>query len=74
MYNFKNYTSNKDSFLHYAKLLTEAKIYEKVNTSKNYEEDIQYIIEGGYATDPDYKNKVISVIEKYNLNEYDDVK
>lgn len=74
MENFKKYPSKKDSFLHYAKLLTEAKRYEKVKTAKNYEEAIQYIIESGYATDPDYKNKVISVIEKYNLNKYDDVK
>ena len=73
MENFKKYSSKKESFEHYAKLLTTAKRYEKVKTAKDYKEAAKYIKEGGYATDPSYAEKIISVIEKYGLDKYDEV-
>ena len=73
MENFKKYSSKKESFEHYAKLLSTAKRYEKVKTAKNYKEAAKYIKEGGYATDPSYADKIISVVEKYGLNKYDEV-
>lgn len=73
MQNFKKYSSKKDSFEHYAKLLSTAKRYEKVKTAKDYKEAARYIKEGGYATDPAYADKIISVIEKYGLDKYDEV-
>lgn len=73
MENFKKYSSKRESFEHYAKLLSTAKRYEKVKTAKNYKEAAQYIKEGGYATDPSYADKIISVVEKYGLNKYDEV-
>lgn len=72
MENFKKYSSKSESFNHYAKLLSTAKRYSKVKTAKNYKEAAKYIQEGGYATDPNYADKIISVIEKYNLNRYDE--
>lgn len=72
MENFKKYSSKKESFEHYAKLLTTAKRYEKVKTAKDYKEAAKYIKEGGYATDPSYAEKIISVIEKYGLDKYDE--
>lgn len=74
MENFKKYSSKRESFEHYAKLLTTAKRYEKVKTAKNYKEAAQYIKEGGYATDPSYADKIISVVEKYELDKYDEVR
>ena len=73
MENFKKYSSKRESFEHYAKLLSTAKRYEKVKTAKNYKEAAKYIKEGGYATDPSYADKIISVVEKYDLNKYDEV-
>lgn len=73
MENFKKYSSKKESFEHYAKLLTTAKRYEKVKTAKDYKEAAKYIKEGGYTTDPSYAEKIISVIEKYGLDKYDEV-
>ncbi|MDU5806493.1 MAG: glycoside hydrolase family 73 protein [Peptoniphilus harei] len=73
MENFKKYSSKKESFDHYGKLLSTAKRYEKVKTAKNYKEAAQFIKEAGYATDPTYAEKIISVIEKYGLDKYDEV-
>ena len=72
MESFKKYSSKSESFNHYAKLLSTAKRYAKVKTAKDYREAAKYIQEGGYATDPNYANKIISVIEKYGLNKYDE--
>lgn len=73
MENFKKYSSKKESFDHYGKLLSTAKRYKKVKTTKNYREAAKFIKEAGYATDPAYADKIISVIEKYGLNKYDEV-
>lgn len=72
MESFKKYSSKSESFNHYAKLLSTAKRYAKVKTAKDYREAAKYIQEGGYATDPNYADKIISVIEKYGLNKYDE--
>ncbi|MHC5267988.1 glycoside hydrolase family 73 protein [Enterococcus sp. LJL98] len=45
--------------------------YEKVLTATNYREAAIALQEAGYATDPEYANKVIHVIETYELNQYD---
>lgn len=71
MENFRKYKSKKESFEHYAKLLTEAKRYDKVKTARDFREAAIYINQGGYATDPNYADKIISIIEKYNLGQYD---
>lgn len=68
---FRKYKSKKESFEHYAKLLTEAKRYDKVKTAMDFREAAVYINQGGYATDPNYADKIISIIEKYNLGQYD---
>ena len=38
---------------------------------KNYKEAAQALQDAGYATDPTYADKIIHVIEEYNLNKYD---
>lgn len=45
--------------------------YEKVLSATSYREAALALQEAGYATDPDYANKVIQVIETYGLNQYD---
>lgn len=69
--NFKKYNSKQESFEHYAKLLTKTERYKDVKNAKNYTEAANVIMKAGYATDPKYANKIISVIETYNLHELD---
>ncbi|UQS83228.1 glycoside hydrolase family 73 protein [Bombilactobacillus thymidiniphilus] len=45
--------------------------YKHVLASSNYVEAAQNLQVDGYATDPDYTDKIISLIEKYNLYQYD---
>ncbi|MFV0560282.1 MAG: glycoside hydrolase family 73 protein [Enterococcus sp.] len=46
-------------------------LYEGVLTATNYREAAQALQDAGYATDPGYAEKIIQVIETYNLNQYD---
>ncbi|MFS1167424.1 glycoside hydrolase family 73 protein [Enterococcus lactis] len=46
-------------------------LYEKVITATNYQEAAQALQDAGYATDPGYAQKIIQVIETYQLNQYD---
>ncbi|WP_407370964.1 glycoside hydrolase family 73 protein [Carnobacterium sp.] len=45
--------------------------YEKVLTATDYKKAAYALQESGYATDPDYPEKLIRLIEQYNLNQYD---
>lgn len=46
-------------------------LYAGVLTATNYQEAAQALQTAGYATDPDYANKIIDVIKTYNLEQYD---
>ena len=69
--NFRSYKSKVDSFTDYAKLITRAERYEKVRQANDYKEACKSLQECGYATDPNYADKIISIIEKYELYELD---
>ncbi|RVU55682.1 glycoside hydrolase family 73 protein [Anaerosphaera multitolerans] len=69
--NFRRYNTKEESFNDYAKLITEAGRYESVRRAKNYEEAAVALYESGYATDPNYSQKIIDLIEEYNLHELD---
>lgn len=47
------------------------RLYESVLLAENYKDAANALQEAGYATDPTYAEKVINVIESYNLNKYD---
>ena len=47
------------------------RLYENVLLASNYKEAAQALQDAGYATDPDYAEKVIHVIETYELYKYD---
>ena len=49
----------------------DANHYQAVLTAQNYQQAAQALQDNGYATDPDYASKLISIIEKYNLDQYD---
>ncbi|GBG94730.1 N-acetylmuramidase [Ligilactobacillus salitolerans] len=45
--------------------------YQAVLNAANYREAAQALQDKGYATDPDYAQKLIDLIEEYKLNQYD---
>ena len=73
---FRAYSSFADSirdhsnYLRYAKNGSKRR-YAGVVKNKSYKKTIQIIKNGGYATDPNYVNKIISIIKRYKLTKYD---
>lgn len=70
---FRAYDSIEDSIIDYLNLVGKSKRYEKVKEAKNYREAAKFIHDAGYATDPEYSNKLINIIESNRLYEYDNV-
>lgn len=67
---FRAYDSVADSIEDHAKLLTNDR-YKKVIASTNYRDACVAVREAGYATSLNYSNSLISLIEKYGLNQWD---
>ena len=63
----------EDSILDHGKFLKENIRYEQagVFNAKNYKEQAEALLRAGYATDPNYSNKLCSMIESYSLDQYD---
>lgn len=70
---FRAYDSIEGSVNDYFDLITKNKRYQKAINSLSAYECIKAIREGGYATDPKYVDKVITLIKNHNLTQYDDV-
>lgn len=73
---FRKYTTWQESMEDHSKLFTtgtswNANQYAKVLASTDYKEAAYALQESGYATDPDYPDKLIRLIEQHNLNQYD---
>lgn len=73
---FKVYDNWEDSMDDHTKLFVDGvtwnpRLYESVLLASEYTEAAQALQEAGYATDPTYADKVINVIETYNLDQYD---
>lgn len=68
---FREYDSMEESFEHYGALIGTAARYKEVRAANNYREAAYAIKKCGYATDPNYAEKIISIIETYNLSELD---
>lgn len=67
---FRAYNSWKESIEDYGKVICQPN-FEGVRTASNYREAAMALKTGGYATDINYVNMVISRIEQYKLYEYD---
>ena len=73
---FRKYTTWQESMEDHSELFTKGTTwngdqYAKVLTSNDYKEAAYALQESGYATDPDYPEKLIRLIEQFNLNQYD---
>lgn len=74
--NFASYESIEHAVDSYATLLTQGtswnpQQYEAVLEADSYQEAAEGLVSSGYATDPDYTQKVIRIIETYELDKYD---
>lgn len=73
---FRKYSSWEESMNDHVKLFKDgttwnANQYKEVLVAKDYKKGTMALQKAGYATDPDYADKLVSVIEKYKLMEYD---
>lgn len=70
---YRVYSSVTESIIDHGKVLTNDRYTKYTSNASNYEEYAKGIQQGGYATDPNYANKLISVIKSNNLDRYDTV-
>lgn len=70
---FRKYSDPAESYKDHALFLTGRKRYAALFSLKkgDYEAWAKGLRAAGYATDPQYPNKLISYIERYNLHQYD---
>lgn len=67
---FKKYATVQESMVDHIVFL-EGASYAPVKTAENYREAAHALKAGGYATDPNYAEKLIELIEQFKLNKYD---
>lgn len=63
---FRAYDSYADSFTDYAKLISESDRYSDVMTARSAEDAARKVQAAGYATDPSYADKLISIMGYFN--------
>lgn len=67
---FRAYDSTLDSINDYA-LFLQLKHYAKIKTTRNPQTYCTYLKQAGYATAPDYVQKLMGIINGYDLTRYD---
>ncbi|MBM7853963.1 flagellum-specific peptidoglycan hydrolase FlgJ [Desulfohalotomaculum tongense] len=70
MAKFRCYHNYKQSIEDHCKLMM-AKRYKPVREACSADEAAHQLYKCGYATDPKYAEKLISIMKRYNLYEYD---
>lgn len=68
---FKSYPTVASAVVGYFDLITKNPRYAKAVNNRDYEATIKAIKDGGYATDPSYVSKIVSIINQYGLLKYD---
>lgn len=69
---FRKYSSLAESIADHGKFLVVNSRYKNLLWLKDYKKVCSLIQQDGYATDPNYSNLLISIIEENNLQKYDD--
>lgn len=67
---FRKYRSWSESLQDHSDFLMK-KRYEKAFETNNSKDFIREVHKAGYATDPEYSNKVIKIMDDYDLYQYD---
>jgi len=73
---FESYDSLKGSMEAHATLLAngpewDSNHYQEVIQAPNYKKAAKELQNAGYATDPNYADKLISIVERHDLNRFD---
>lgn len=69
---FRSYDSAADSFADHGAFLTENPRYsEAFNYTDDPDQFIREVHKAGYATDPEYSDKIIGLMERYDLYRFD---
>ncbi|MBL7815144.1 MAG: glucosaminidase domain-containing protein [Saprospiraceae bacterium] len=70
---FIKFSTPEDSYLYHSDLLTSRPIYRSlfIFDRSDYRSWAKGLKKAGYATDPQYAEKLISIIEQYNLDRFD---
>lgn len=63
---FRAYSSYAESFADYARLISKADRYSDVMTAPTAEEAARRVQQAGYATDPNYAEKLISIMSYFD--------
>lgn len=69
--NFRTYESYGESVDDWVELLTQNERYNQVVNAQTPEEAARELQKAGYATDPDYSDKLIDIIKQQGLKVYD---
>jgi flagellum-specific peptidoglycan hydrolase FlgJ len=70
---FRKYENGWDSWREHSQFLTKDRYQPLFKAGKDYKIWAKGLRELGYATDPDYEKKLISVIERYKLYKLDEL-
>lgn len=68
---YRDYDDKRASFMDFGTLLSGERYTSKTSGAKNVKDYIQGVKDAGYATDPKYVPKVMSIIQSNNLTQYD---
>lgn len=68
---FRKYNSVYDSFIDHADFLVDNSRYNSLFENTDYRQWANGLQKAGYATDKNYANSLIGIIEKYGLDKYD---
>lgn len=68
---FRNFDSAWESWRVHSEMLTNGKYKKLTDYGTNYKKWANGLENCGYASDKDYSEKLIGIIERYNLNQYD---
>lgn len=71
---FRSYNSLADSIYDHAKFIINNSRYENLLGVRDYKTACKLIQQDGYATDPNYANQLIQIIEENRLYQYDNAK
>jgi len=70
---FRIYKDRNESVIDHGNFLATNSRYQETLKSDTYITACRNIQKAGYATDPTYADKLIDIIERYNLNKWDGV-
>lgn len=68
---FKKYATAWESWRCHSNVLMNNRYQKRIKGSKDYKVWARALKAGGYATDPGYANKLVRIIERYQLQRFD---